>query len=147
MSDQPQARQLAIYLNGFNAETYDRADDPAADAQGHVVTATVLRRPIGDASLVPVRVRVGHGVSPATAAAMLRKMADLIEKNPDLLNAMPGLAVRRTADGGSERRRITPEGLAAFAATLGPDERDRMLEMIERIREQITDDPSPDDML
>lgn len=140
-------KHIAIYINGFNAESYDRADDPAADPDGHVVTATVLRRPSGDPSLVPVRVRVGHGVSPATAVGMLRKMADLIESNPDLLAAMPGFAVRRTAGGGSERRRITPEGLAAFAEQLDGDERDRLLEMIERIRDQITDEPSPGDML
>lgn len=142
-----QDRDIAIYLNGFNAETYDRADDPAADADGHVVSATVLRRPSAGESMVPVRVRIGHGVSGATAAGMLRKMADLIDQNPDLLNAMPGFAVRRTADGGSQRRRITPEGLAAFAASLDGEERDRVLDMIERIRDQITDEPSPDDML
>jgi len=142
-----QDKHIAIYLNGFNAETYDRADDPAADSDGHVISATVLRRPSDDSSMIPVRVRVGHGVSAATAAGMLRKMAAMIDQNPDLLNAMPGFAVRRTADGNSQRRRITPDGLAAFAASLEGEERDRVLDMIERIRDQITDEPSADDML
>jgi hypothetical protein len=140
-------KNIAVYLSGFNAETYDRADDPAADADGHVITATVLRRPTDDASMVPVRVRVGHGVASATAAGMLRKMADMIEENPDLLNGLPGFALRRNPDGGADRRRITPEGLLRMAEQLEGEERDRLLEMIDKIRDQITDEPSPGDML
>ncbi len=140
-------RDIAIYLNGLNAETYDRADDPSADEDGHVVTATVLRGPRGDTSMVPVRVRIGHGVSVTTASGMLRKMADMIDDNPDLLSGMPGFALRRIPGGGAERKRITPEGLEQMADRLEGEDREKLLEMIDRIRDQITEDPSPDDML
>jgi hypothetical protein len=144
MSD---SKHLAVYLAGFNAETYDRADDPSADADGHVVTATVLRRESSDAGLVPVRVRVGHGVSPATASALLRKMADMIERNTDMLRGSPGLALRRMPDGSTQRKRITPEGLLKMAMGMQGEERERLLEMLDQIREQIADDPQPGDML
>lgn len=140
-------RQIAVYISGFNAESYDRPGDPAADAEGHVITATVLKREGVDPSLVPVRVRVGHGVSADTAVTMLRKIANLIERNPDLLSAMPGFAVRRAADGSAVRRRITPEGLMKAAEQLEGEDRDRMLEMLDKIRDQITDEPRPEDML
>jgi len=140
-------RQIAVYMSGLNAESYDRADDPAADADGHVISATVLRRKAVDASLVPVRVRVGHGVSAETAASMLRKMADLIENNPEMLSAMPGFAIRRAADGSAIKRRITPEGLMQVAQQLEGDERERLLDMLEQIREEITEEPRPEDML
>lgn len=140
-------RQIAVYISGFNAESYDRAGDPAADSDGHVITATVLKREGADHSLVPVRVRIGHGVSARTAATMLRKVADLVERNPDLLSAMPGFAVRRNPDGSAVRRRITPEGLMRAAEQLEGEDRERMLEMIDKIREQITDEPRPEDML
>lgn len=142
-----ETKNLAVYLAGFNAETYDRADDPSADRDGHVVTATVLKREGQDSSLVPVRVRVGHGVAPATAAALLRKMADLIESNGDILRASPGLALRRNPDGTAQRRRITPDALAAAAEQMDPQMRERYLDMLDRIRDQITDDPRPEDML
>lgn len=140
-------RQIAIYISGFNAESYDRADDPGVDADGHVITATVLRREAVDPSLVPVRVRIGHGVAPETASGMLRKIADMIDSAPELMRAMPGFAVRRNPDGTSTRRRITPEGLIQAASQMEGDERDRMLEMIDKIRDQIIDDPRPEDML
>lgn len=142
-----QERDIAIFMNGLNAESYDRADDPSADADGHVITATVLRGPRSDGSLVPVRVRIGHGVSGATASSMLRKMAVMIDENPDLLSGMPGLALRRKPGGGAERKRITPEGLRQAAEQLEGEDRDRLLAMIERIRDQITDELRPEDML
>ena len=140
-------RDIAIYLSGLNAETYDRADDPSADSEGHVITATVLRNSSSSGSMVPVRVRIDHGVSGATAASMLRKMAAVVEENPDLLSAMPGFALRRRPGGGADRKRITPEGLERMAEQLPGEERDRLLDMIDRIRDQIVDDPSPGDML
>lgn len=144
MSD---SKHLAVYLTGFNAETYDRADDPSADSEGHVVTATVLRRETSDPGLVPVRVRVGHGVSPATAATLLRKIADLIERNGDMLSASPGLAIRRMPDGSAQRKRITPQSLLAMANQLDGPEREKLLEMLDQIRDQIVDEPRPEDML
>lgn len=140
-------RQIAIYISAFNAESYDRPGDPAADADGHVIGATVLRREAVDASLVPLRLRIGHGVSPDTAVSMLRKIADMIEQNPDVLSAMPGFALRRAPDGSAVRRRITPEGLIKAAEQMDGEDRDRMLEMIDRIRDEITDEPRPEDML
>jgi len=137
----PSERQTAIYMAAHNAETLELASTTEPDEDGHIVTATVLRRSPPDPTLVPVRARVAHGVAPSTAASMLRKMADLVEQNPGFLSAEPGAAVRRLADGTSIRKRLTPEGIIALAATLEPAERDRLTRLLDQIRPAITDEP------
>ncbi len=136
-------RQTAIYLAAHNAETLDRPGMHVADDDGHVVTGTILRRSPPDPSLVPVRARVAHGVAPTTAAAMLRKMADLLEQNPEFLSAEPGAAVRRLPDGTSIRKTITPESLISLAERMDADERSRLLNMLEKIRPAITEEERP----
>lgn len=139
-------RQTAIYMAAHNAETLELTSSTDPDEDGHIVTATVLRKSPPDPSLVPVRARVAHGVAPSTAAAMLRKMADLLEQNPGFLSAEPGAAVRRLADGTSVRKRLTPEAISALAATLDPAERDRLTRLLDQIRPAITEDPDEPDL-
>lgn len=138
-------RHVAVYFSGINAETFDRAAEPSADEQGHVVTGSILRRSEPDPSLVPVRVRIAHGVAPATASSMLRKIADLIDRAPDYLSAPPGSAIRRMPDGSAVRKRLTPEGLLRAADEMDASERRRLIDMMDEIRMQITDDPPPED--
>ena len=73
--DEADTNYLAAYLSGMNASTFDREDDPAVDEDGHVINGTIIRRIEDQGSMVPVRVRIGHGVASQTAAQMLRKMA------------------------------------------------------------------------
>lgn len=133
---------IAIYLSGLNAETFDRQEDPTADEEGHLITGTVLRSEGPSTTLVPVRVRIAHGVSAQTAEAMLRKMADVIAREPSFLSAEPGSALRRLPDGGAIRKKLTPEGLEAVAEQLGDTDRKKFYEMFDRIRFQISDDDS-----
>ncbi|MEZ6318374.1 MAG: hypothetical protein R3B49_06420 [Phycisphaerales bacterium] len=137
----PSERQTAIYLAAHNAVTLELSSSTEPDEDGHIVTGTVLRRSPPDPTLVPVRARVAHGVAPSTAAAMLRKMADLLEQNPGFLSAEPGAAVRRLADGTSVRKRLTPEAISALAMTLEPAERDRLTRLLDQIRPAITEEP------
>lgn len=141
-------KQTAVYLAGINAVTFDRPDEPTADEDGHIINATILRREEPVQSLVPVRARVAHGVSPATAAAMLRKMADLIETSPELVNAEPGIAYRRMPDGSSVRKKLTPKTLLEAGRMLDEDDRKRLNELIERLRDDLPADddaePGPD---
>lgn len=136
----PAERQTAIYLAAHNAETLDRPGLAAADQDGHIVTGTILRRSPPDPSLVPVRARVAHGVAPSTAATMLRKMAALLEQNPAFLSAEPGSALRRLPDGSSVRKHITPESLLALAERMEPDERTRLIDLLDKIRPAISED-------
>ncbi|MFT5422674.1 MAG: hypothetical protein ACI89L_000439 [Phycisphaerales bacterium] len=133
-------RQVAIFLSAVNAETYEKLGDESADAQGHIVSGAVLRRKSVDRSYVPVRVRVAHGVASATAVAMLRKMADLIEGEPDFLSSVPGTAIRRLPDGSSVRKTLTPEGILEAADRLDKDDRLRLMAMMEEIKLELTDE-------
>jgi len=133
-------RQVAIFLSAVNAETYEKLGDESADSEGHIVSGAVLRRKSVDRSYVPVRVRVAHGVASATAVAMLRKMADLIEGEPDFLSSVPGTAIRRLPDGGSVRKQLTPEGILEAADRLDKDDRLRLMAMMEEIRLELTDE-------
>jgi len=133
-------RQVAIFLSAVNAETYEKLGDESADAEGHIVSGAVLRRKSVDRSYVPVRVRVAHGVASATAVKMLRKMADLIEGEPDFLSAVPGTAIRRLPDGTSVRKKLTPEGILEAADRLDKDDRLRLLAMMEEIKLELTDE-------
>jgi hypothetical protein len=133
-------RQIAVFLSGFNAETIDAGEELAPDAEGHILTAAVLRRAAVDRSMVPVRVRVAHGVAAQTAAGMLRKMADMIEREPGFLSSRPGTALRRLPDGDVLRKRLTPEGILAAADRLSQTDRERLLGSIEQIRAELSDD-------
>lgn len=135
---------LAAYLSGMNASTIDREDDPAVDEDGHVVTGTIIRRLEDQGSLVPVRVRIGHGVSPQTAASMLRKMAQMLVAQPDFLSQRAGSAVRRLPDGSTQRKQLTIRGMLAAAEEMSPDERAKLHAMLDEIRIQI-DDPDRGD--
>ncbi|MEL6740710.1 MAG: hypothetical protein AAFP26_08645 [Planctomycetota bacterium] len=145
MNETGDDRMLAVYFSGLNAVTFDRVDEPTADAEGHVLTGTVLRRE-GPAvpDMVPLRVRVAHGVSPNTATTMLRKLADMIDQDASILSAVPGSAVRRMPDGSVVRKRITPESLMQLAESLSEDERQRLLDNLDRIRLELTDEQPPE---
>jgi len=133
-------RHLIVYLGATNAATYDRADHPLADSDGHLVAATVLSMPGGHSSMTPVQARVAHGVSPIEAAAMLRKMADLIEASPDVCSGRPGEQARRTPFGPPERTRLTPEHVTAAVQSLPGELRRRMGPAIERLLRSIQPD-------
>jgi hypothetical protein len=146
MTDQPvqpdhdsDTNHLAVYLSGLNAETYERADDPSADADGHVINGTIIKRPEDPGSIVPVRVRIGHGVSAQTAAQMLRKMADMLEKQPDFLSDRAGAAIRRLPDGSAARKQLTVQAMLEVAEQLGAEEKQRLLANLPVIRVQIDD--------
>jgi hypothetical protein len=138
--EQGDTNHLAAYLSGMNAATFDRDDDPAVDADGHVINGTIIRRPEDQGSLVPVRVRIGHGVAAQTAASMLRKIADMLEDQPTFLNERAGAAIRRLPDGSSQRKQLTIEGMLAAAEQLSVEERNKLHAMLDVIRIQI-DDP------
>ncbi len=138
--EQSDTNHLAAYLSGMNAATFDRDDDPAVDADGHVINGTIIRRPEDQGSLVPVRVRIGHGVAAQTAASMLRKIADMLEDQPTFLNDRAGAAIRRLPDGTSQRKQLTIEGMLAAAEELSAEERAKLHAMLDVIRIQI-DDP------
>lgn len=140
-----QTNHLAAYLSGLNASTLDREDDPAVDAEGHVVTGTIIRRLEDQGSMAPVRVRIGHGVAPQTAAAMLRKMADMLEDQPDFLSQRAGAAVRRMPDGSTQRKQLTIRGMLAAAEEMSPEERKKLHAMLDEIRVQIDDPDKGDD--
>ncbi|MEX0876499.1 MAG: hypothetical protein WD114_03475 [Phycisphaerales bacterium] len=143
--DAAQTNHLAAYLSGMNASTIDREEDPAVDEDGHVITGTIIRRLEDQGSLVPVRVRIGHGVSPQTAAQMLRKMAEMLEDQPDFLSQRAGAAVRRLPDGTSQRKQLTIQGMLAAAEELSKEERAKLHAMLDQIRIQIDDPDRGDD--
>jgi len=132
--------KLAAYLSGFNASTIDREDDPSADEDGHVITGTIIHRPgERESSLVPVRVRIGHGVGAATAAAMLKKMAQMLEDQPEFLSDKPGAAVRRLPDGTSVKKQLTIRAMLEAVDQMTDEERSKFHAMIDQIRIQIDD--------
>ena len=94
---EPNDHPIAIYLVGYNAESLDRQDDPTADSDGHVISASVMRREDTQTPISPVNVRISHGASPRTISTMLRKMADMVDTEPGLVNAMPGTATTTPA--------------------------------------------------
>ena len=142
--DQAETNFLAAYLSGMNASTFDREDDPAVDEDGHVVNGTIIRRFEDQGSMVPVRVRIGHGVSAQTASQLLRKMADMLEDQPTFLNDRAGSAIRRLPDGTSQRKQLTVEGMLAAAENLSVEERNKLHAMLDQIRIQIDDPKKPD---
>ena len=145
----PTERQIAVYLTAQNVVSVDLpVEGDVGDADGHVVTGTVLRRRGVDRTLVPVRARIAHGVAPATAAAMLRKMAEMVEADPNFLSGPPGTAVRRTPEGDHIRKRLTPEALLAAAEGLDEEDREKLLSMMGEIRLELSDpeqEQRPDD--
>lgn len=140
-----QTNHLAAYLSGLNASTLDREGDPAVDADGHVITGTIIRRLEDQGSLAPVRVRIGHGVAAQTAAGMLRKMAEMLESQPDFLSQRAGAAVRRLPDGSTQRKQLTIKGMLAAADEMSPEERAKLHAMLDQIRVQIDDPDKGDD--
>ncbi len=143
--DELQTNHLAAYLSGLNASTIEREDDPAVDEDGHVITGTIIRRLEDQGSLAPVRVRIGHGVATQTAAAMLRKMADMLEDRPEFLSQRAGAAVRRMPDGSTQRKQLTIRGMLAAADEMSPQERAKLHAMLDEIRIQIDDPDRGDD--
>ena len=140
MTEEQQARPIAIYLIGYNAESLDRLDDPTADSDGHVITASVMRREDTRSPISPVNVRIGHGSSPRTVSAMLRKMADMVDKSPELVNALPGTAARRMPDGEVKTKRVTIEQFEAAVDHLPEDQREQLLSIMDRLREAIAEE-------
>lgn len=134
---------LAAYLSGMNAATFDRDGDPAVDEDGHVINGTIIRRLDDQGSLVPVRVRIGHGVAAQTAVQMLRKMADMIESQPTFLNDRAGAAIRRLPDGTSQRKQLTIQGMLAAAEEMSEEERTKLHAILDQIRIQIDDPQKP----
>lgn len=132
--------KIAAYLSGFHASLMDKEDDPSVDDDGHVITGTMIHRPEAEeSSIVPVRVRVAHGVAAETAASMLRKMADMIEDQPGFLSDRPGSAVRRLPDGSSVKKQLTIKAMLAVAEQMSAEERHKLHAMLEQIRVQIDD--------
>lgn len=140
-----QHKQTAIYISGLNVETFDKLDEPTADGEGHVIHATVLRHDGPEGNMVPVKIRIDHGVAPSTAATMLRKAADMIEKAPDMLSAPPGTAIRRLPDGSSVRKKLTPAKLLEAAHLLDEEDRKRLIDLVERLRDDLPPDEPPHD--
>jgi hypothetical protein len=146
-------KQPAVFLVGNNAVSWAEAwtnpemqgatPDASADADGHVVSATVLRRGGPETPMSPVRAVVSHGVAPTTAVAMLRKMADLIEQTPEILSAEPGNSARRLPDGGVSKTRVTLDNLRQASGMLDEDTRRKLLEAFGEIGPAI-DDPPPE---
>lgn len=136
---------LAAYFSGLNASTMDREDDPSADEDGHVITGTIINRPDSESSIAPVRVRIGHGVGSQTASQMLRKMADMIDQNPEFLSDMPGSAMRRMPDGSNQKKQLTIEGMLAVAEQMSEEDRNRLYKMLDQIRVQIDDQDPPNE--
>lgn len=134
-----ETNHLAVYLSGLNADSYERGDDPSADTDGHVINGTIIKRPEDPGTLVPVRVRIGHGVSAQTAATMLRKMADMIEKEPTFLSDRAGAAIRRLPDGTALRKQLTVQAMIEAARQMGSEETQRLLANLPIIRVQIDD--------
>ncbi len=133
-------RPIAIYLVGYNAESLDRADDPTADAEGHVISASVMRREEPQTPISPVNVRISHGASAGTVVSMLRKMAAMIDAAPELVNATPGTAARLLPDGTVRTKRVTIEHIEAAVEHLPADQRDQLLSIMDKLRRALEDD-------
>ncbi len=152
-NDDSHTNHLSVVFSGLNPETFDRADEPTADADGHVISGNVLKHPNDTPSMVPVRVRVGHGVSPNTAATMLRKIADMIENNPTFTSDRAGSAIRLLPDGTYARKLLTAESMIAAAQQMPKEDRNRFMRILDQIRIQIDDPkeentgPSDSDMM
>ena len=126
-------KDIIVQLSAVNAATVDREGDVLADAEGHVVTASVVRTRGTTASPAPVRAQIDHGVSSATAAAMLRKMANLVEAGPGVLSAEPGTGTRLRPDGSVETKRITAEQLREAAKQFDGEIARRLLDVADLI--------------
>lgn len=140
----PRPWHVGVFISGHNAESFEHAEHVEGDADGHVISGSVLRFQAMSTPLAPVQARVAHGCSVATAAAMLRKMADLIERAPEVLSGEPGWQVRRERDGGVARRRVTIEGLRAVAEDLDPGLRAWLLSRLDEIGPAIGDAGGPE---
>lgn len=153
--------QPAVFFVANNAETWAEtwpqrwSGDPnltpesvrdvadTADSDGHMVSAAVLRRGGPETPIAPVRAVVSHGVAPATAAAMLRKMADLIDRAPDVLSGEPGTSIRRLPDGTVRRVRVTLDALRGAADQVDDATRRKLLDALDELGPAI-DDPPPE---
>lgn len=137
---EPNDHPIAIYLVGYNAESLDRQDDPTADSDGHVISASVMRREDTQTPISPVNVRISHGASPQTISTMLRKMADMVDTEPAIVNAMPGTAARRMPDGSVHTKTVTIEQFEQAAEHLPEDQRDQLLSIMDKLRKAIQRD-------
>ena len=75
-----ETKQTAVYFAGINAETFDRPDEPTADADGHIINATILRREEAVHSLIPA---VRRGVRTAlvlVAGQIVPQALDQVDK-------------------------------------------------------------------
>ena len=140
MNDEHENRPIGVYLVGYNAESLDRQDDPTADEDGHVISASVMRREDTQSPISPVNVRIGHGSSPATVSSMLRKMADMVDASPGLVNALPGTAARRMPDGTVRTKRVTIEQFEEAVEHLPEEQRDQLLAIMDRLRDAIAEE-------
>lgn len=142
MNEAERPWHIGVFFTGHNADTVDLPPglSVGGDADGHVIGGSVLRFQADETPLAPVKVRVSHGCAPATAAAMLRKVADAIEQRPEILREEPGWQVRRDGDGTVSKKKITVEALRAAAADLPPELREQVFDMLGRIGPAIGDD-------
>jgi tRNA-specific 2-thiouridylase len=132
-------RPIAIYLVGYNAESLDRQDDPTADDDGHVISASVMRREDTQSPISPVNVRISHGASPATIASMLRKMAEMVEPARDRQRAARDRGPAHAGRDGATKR-VTIEQFEQAAEHLPEDQRDQLLSIMDRLRRAIADE-------
>jgi len=139
----PPGDHLAVFISAANAETVDQPVQELADRDGHLISASVFRQKGERTPIAPVKVRVAHGCAASTAAAMLRKAADLLEADPSFLSASPGTTLRRDPDGALVRRKVTEEGLLAAADDLDDATRARLFDLLDQIRPAIRDDDPP----
>lgn len=125
--------RVSIFFSGQIATELNVPDEPTADEDGHIVGGTVMRRTEPDGPTAPVSARISHGVSPLTAAAMLRKMAEVIEGDPSILSGRPGHMARRLPGGSVVSKHLTAERVLADAEKLDPDTQQQMIGILRRI--------------
>jgi hypothetical protein len=101
---------LGLHVSVLHPATMERRDrfrnDPESayspeeiDADGHMIDYEVS--PWGGQELLNLSIR--RGMSPVAASALLRKLADLIDRHGELLNARQGVMGNFTRDGDAER--------------------------------------------
>ena len=71
---------------------------------------------------------------------MLRKMADMVDAAPEIVNSLPGTAARRMPDGSVRTKRVTIEQFEAAVDHLPADQRDQLLSIMDRLREAIREE-------
>ncbi|MEM0982960.1 MAG: hypothetical protein AAGI17_03315 [Planctomycetota bacterium] len=134
-----------VFIVGHNAESLGLQDHPSADSDGHLLSASVLMMTRSKGDLSPVRVLVGHGVAPETASAMLRKMADLVERAPEILNQDAGATVRALPDGTVSRVQLDLESILTTLDQMPPEIRGRVEQSIRELGFALGEIPTRDE--